>query len=189
MRLRAVELAKVLWDKLIRYALKFGVVGLVGYVVDVGIFNLLRLGVAGEGHFFQGPIGAKIVAVTIATLLTWFGNRFWTFREHRRKNYLLELFEFGAVAVGGLLISLLCLWVSHYVLGFTSLLADNISTNVVGLFLSTAFRFLMYRYWVYGHHRKDGLMAMQHKGEAAARAIFEDEEFASEEASVEYRRR
>ncbi len=174
-----------MWDKLVRYALKFGVVGLVGYITDVGIFNLLRVGVVGEDHFFQGPIGAKIASVTIATLVTWFGNRYWTFREHRRKNYMLELLEFSVVAVVGLLIGLLCLWVSHYVLGFDNLVADNIAANGVGLVLGTTFRFLMYRFWVFGHHRKDGLTARQHHAEAAALAIFEDERTASETADSE----
>ena len=177
-------LVQTLWDKLLRYALKFGVVGLLGYFIDVSIFNALRLGVFGEGHFAQGPIGAKIISVAIATLATWFGNRYWTFREHRRQNYLLELFEFTVVAIGGLLISLLCLWISHYLLGFTTLLADNISTNVIGLFLSTAFRFLLYRFWVFSHHRKDGLTANSHHAEAAALAIFEDEQTASATAAT-----
>jgi putative flippase GtrA len=179
---RLVAFARLIWDKLVRYALKFGVVGLIGYVVDVGLFNLLRLGAFGEGHFWQGPIGAKIVSVSVAVVITWFGNRFWTFREHRRKNYLLELLEFSAVAIGGLLIGLLCLWVSHYVLGFDNIVADNIAGNVVGLVLGTTFRFLLYRFWVYGHHRKDGLSAREHKAEAAALAIFEDDAEASRDA-------
>nr|WP_196826671.1 GtrA family protein [Frigoribacterium sp. CG_9.8] len=149
--------ARLLYEKLLRYVLKFGIVGLAGYVVDVGLFNLLRVGVFGDDHFFQGPIGAKIISAGVATIATWFGNRYWTFREHRRKNYLLELAEFSTVSVGGILIGLACLWVSHYLLGFTSLLADNISSNVVGLVLGTSFRFLLYRFWVYGHHRADGL--------------------------------
>lgn len=179
---RFVTLCGVLWEKLLRYALKFGVIGLFGFVVDVGIFNLLRLGLFGHGHFFQGPIGAKIISVAIATVVTWFGNRYWTFREHRRKNYLLELVEFSVVSVGGLLIGLLCLWVSHYLLGYTSLLADNISSNIVGLFLGTAFRFLLYRFWVYGHHRSDGLSVIQNKAMAAEAAIYEDDATASREA-------
>jgi putative flippase GtrA len=181
-RLRA--LIGFVWDRMIRYALKFGVVGLAGYVTDVGIFNLLRLGFAGEGHFLQQPIGAKIVSVAIATLVTWFGNRYWTFRAHRRKNFVLELFEFSAVAVGGLLIGLFCLWISHYVLGFDNIVADNVSANVIGLFLGTAFRFLLYRFWVYGHHRKDGLTASEHKTGAATMAIFEDESNASRDAEA-----
>jgi putative flippase GtrA len=179
---RLVDLVRVMWDKLVRYALKFGVVGFAGYIVDVGLFNLLRLGVFGEGHALQGPLGAKVLSVSVAVLVTWFGNRYWTFRDHRRKNYLLELGEFAAVAAGGLLIGLLCLWISHYVLGFDNLVADNIAANVVGLALGTAFRFFLYRFWVYGHHRKDGLSARQHKAEAAALAIFEDEAEASRDA-------
>jgi len=179
---RLVALARLTWNKLVRYALKFGIVGLIGYVVDVGLFNLLRLGVFGDGHFWQGPIGAKIVSVSVAVVITWFGNRLWTFREHRRKNYLLELLEFSAVAIGGLLIGLLCIWVSHYVLGFDNIVADNIAGNVVGLVLGTTFRFLLYRFWVYGHHRKDGLSAQEHKAEAAALAIFEDDAEASRDA-------
>lgn len=146
-------------DLLLRHAVKFGIVGLVGYIIDVGIFNALRLGVLGDDHFFQEPIGAKIASVTVATLVTWFGNRYWTFRENRRKNFMLEFVEFCAIAIVGMGISLVCLYVSHYLLGFTSLLADNISTNVVGLLLATTFRFLMYRFWVYGDHRPDGLAA------------------------------
>ncbi len=173
---RLYDFARLMWDKLVRYALKFGVVGLVGFFTDITIFNVLRISV------FDEPIVPKIISVTIATLVTWFGNRYWTFREHRRKNYLLELLEFGAVAVGGLLIGLLCLWVSHYVLGFDNIVADNIAGNGVGLVLGTSFRFLLYRFWVYGHHRKDGLSAQDHKAEAAALAIFEDDAEASRDA-------
>ena len=40
--------AKV-WHQVILYALKFGAVGLVGLAVDIGIFNALLLGLAGDG--------------------------------------------------------------------------------------------------------------------------------------------
>jgi putative flippase GtrA len=147
------------YTRILRYALKFGVVGLIGYFIDVGIFNLLSLDILKWGGFFESPIGAKIVSVTVSTIATWFGNRYWTFREHRRQNFLLEFAEFAAIAVAGLGISLACLYISHYVFGYRSLLADNISANVIGLFIATAFRFLMYRYWVYGPNRRDGLAA------------------------------
>ena len=154
-----------LYERLIRYALKFGVIGIMGFLIDFGLFNLLSLGFFGNDHFFQGPIGAKIVSVTVATLATWFGNRFWTFREHRRQNFLLELLEFVSIAAVGMGISLLCLWISHYLLGYDNLVADNISANVIGLGIATAFRFLMYRFWVYGHHRSDGLAARRRREE------------------------
>lgn len=172
---------KYVYERLLLYAVKFGVVGLIGYVIDVGIFNFLRLGFFGSDHFWQGPLGAKIISVTIATLATWFGNRYWTFREDRRQHFMVELLEFSAIAAVGMGISLLFLFVSHYVLGYTSLVADNISTNVIGLFFATAFRFLLYRYWVYGHNRADGLAAIARR-EAAARKMAEA---SSEAASFE----
>jgi hypothetical protein len=48
-----------------------------------------------------------------------------------------------------MVIALLCLWVSHYVLGYESALADNISANVIGLVLGTTFRFWSYHNWVF----------------------------------------
>ena len=143
--------------QLLAYALKFGVVGLVCFVIDVGIFNLLRSGALGHGHFFAGPVGAKIASAVISTVIAWLANRFWTFRQRRRSDVGLEFLEFGAVGAVGIGIGVACVAVSHYVLGFTSLLADNIAANVVGLVLGTTFRFLMYRYWVFGSTRRKTL--------------------------------
>ena len=51
----------------------------------------------------------------------------------------------------GLGISLTILWFSHYVLGLTSPLADNISANIVGLGAGSLFRFWAYRRFVFTH--------------------------------------
>jgi putative flippase GtrA len=168
-----------LWHGLLAYVVKFGVVGLIGLVIDVTLFNLLRLGVFGEDHWAQSAIGAKTISTSVAIVFNWLGNRYWTFRAHRRRNYVREFLEYAIVSVGGMLISLGCLWITHHWLGYTSLLADNISTNVVGLALGTAFRFLLYRYWVYGHHRSDGLSNLD-RVEEAQRAIFEEPPGASD---------
>lgn len=146
--------------QLLGYALKFGVVGLSCFVIDVGIFNLLRAGVFGTGYFFAGPIGAKIVSSVISRVIAWLANRLWTFRTRRRSDVALEFVEFGVVGAVGIGIGVACVAVSHYVLGFTSLLADNIAANVVGLVLGTTFRFAMYRYWVFGSNRRRSLSAI-----------------------------
>ena len=49
----------------------------------------------------------------------------------------------------GLGFSVFTLWVSHDLLSLTSRLADNISANVVGLALGTAFRYWSYREFVF----------------------------------------
>ncbi len=128
---------------------RFGTVGLVGLVVDIGIFNLLRATVLSPEELHSGPFIAKVISTSIAIAVNWMGNRHWTFREYRRAELAREGLQFVAVSVGGMLIALACLWISHYALGFTSTLADNVSSNVIGLGLGTAFRFWLYRAWVF----------------------------------------
>jgi putative flippase GtrA len=138
---------------LIRQLATFGVVGLGGLVIDVGVFNLLRLTILSPEELHQGPFIAKVISTSLAILANWVGNRYWTFRHHRRAQLLREGVEFLAVSLGGMIVALGCLWVSHYLLGLTSPLADNISTNVVGLALGTIFRFTFYRLWVFNPER------------------------------------
>jgi len=128
---------------------RFGLVGLVGLGIDLLVFNALRLTVFDTATVEHGAFYAKIVSTSLAIIANWLGNRYWTFRHARRPHWVREGIEFAAVSVGGLIISLACLWVSHYLLGFTSILADNIATNFVGLGLGTIFRFTFYRLWVF----------------------------------------
>ncbi|TBN55933.1 GtrA family protein [Glaciihabitans arcticus] len=128
---------------------RFGLVGLVGLVIDVSVFNALVLTVLSADTLHEGPLVAKIISTSLAIVANWLGNRHWTFASVGRRHWLREGIEFAVVSVGGMLISLGCLWVSHYALGFTSVLADNIATNVIGLGLGTAFRFTLYRLWVF----------------------------------------
>jgi putative flippase GtrA len=132
---------------------KFGAVGAVGLVVDVTVFNLLRATVLSPEHLASGPIIAKVISTAIAILVNWVGNRFWTFGSQRTGRTVREGVEFFAVSIAGMGISVGCLWFSREVLGYTSLLADNIASNVIGLALGAAFRFLLYRYWVFAPSR------------------------------------
>ena len=128
---------------------RFGLVGLVGLGVDLLVFNVLRVTVLDPEVVVHGALWAKVISTTLAIITNWLGNRHWTFRQNRRQHWWREGIEFGLVSLGGMAISLFCLWFSHYVLGFTSLLADNIANNVFGLALGTAFRFTFYRLWVF----------------------------------------
>ncbi|GED09678.1 GtrA family protein [Cellulosimicrobium cellulans] len=144
----------------VRELAKFGSVGAVAYVVDLGLFNLLSFG-PGEllGH---KPLTAKIVSVTVATLVAWVGNRYWTFSARRTQARGRELAAFVVVNVGGMLIAVGCLAISTYALGLTSPLAKNVSANVVGLALGTAFRYVAYRRLVFtGDRAEDAPAAPQ----------------------------
>ena len=127
---------------LVRELMKFGVVGGIAFLVDVGVFNLLL-------HLTDKPLTSKTVSTVIATTVSYAGNRTWTFRRRSRSTVRREYLLFFLLNAVGLGIALACLGVSHYVLGFTSRLADNIAANVVGLALATSFRFWSYRRFVF----------------------------------------
>ena len=127
--------------------LRFGSVGAVAFVVDAGTFNLL---LHGPGPLLgDRPLTAKVLAVTVAMLVSWVGNRYWTFASRRTVGRVRELVVFAVVNLGGMVIAVGCLAVSRYLLGLTSPLADNIAANVVGLGLGTAFRYVAYRRLVF----------------------------------------
>ena len=137
---------------LVRELSKFGVVGFFALAVDVAGFNLLRFA-GGEGPLYEWPLAAKVLSAAAATVVSWVGNRYWTFRRHRRPAVHREFVLFVVVCVLGTALALMCLAISHYVLGFKSALADNVSANVIGLGLATAFRFWAYRTFVFNHGR------------------------------------
>ena len=154
-----------------RQLLSFALVGGVGFVVDVVIFNTLRTTVLDPHLVHSGPIIAKVISTSVAIGVNWIGNRLWTFRAERRLDVIREGIEFAGVSIIGAGIALACLWISHYLLGFTSILEDNIATNVIGLGLGTAFRFALYRWWVYSARRRPvGLGAGAGAGAAGAGA-------------------
>ncbi len=135
--------------RLVVDVLRFGTVGGVGFVVDIGLFNLLRATVLSGEHIPGAPVLAKAIAVTCAIGANWAGNRWWAFRDRRQSNVGREALLFIAASLAGSSVALLCLAISHYALHFTSLTADNISANVVGLALGSALRFFAVRRWVF----------------------------------------
>jgi putative flippase GtrA len=136
-------------DVVVREMMKFGAVGALAFVVDIGLFNLLRFGLGDGGPLESKPLTAKVVSATVATVVAWIGNRVWTFRHRRRHHPAHELALFVVFNVVGMLIALGCLAFSHYGLDLRTPQADNISANGVGLVLGTLFRFWAYRTFVF----------------------------------------
>ena len=131
-----------------REASAFLVVGVVALAVDIGLYNVL-VHAGDPGILAESPLTAKTLSVTASTTVAYVGNRFWTYRHRPRGGVAREyalFFVLSAIALG---IALACLAFSRYVLDLTSVLADNIAANVVGLALGTAFRFRSYRRWVF----------------------------------------
>lgn len=140
--MRALLAAYYRLGHLVRELMKFGVVGGVAFVVDIGLFNLLL-------HATDKPLTSKSISTVAATTVAYVGNRHWTFRRRDRSGVRREYTLFFLLNGVGLAIALTCLAISHYLLGFTGRLADNVAANGVGLALATTFRFWSYRRWVF----------------------------------------
>lgn len=137
-------------DVLVREMLKFGMVGAVAFVIDLGGYNLL---VFGPGQVFGAenldkPLTARVISASVATLVAWVGNRLWTFRHRRNRPAHHELGLFIGFNVAAMVIGVACLGFSRYVLDLHTQLADNV-TNILGIGLGTLFRFWTYRRFVF----------------------------------------
>lgn len=145
---------------------KFGLVGALAFVIDIGGMNLLTHTVL-EGRVTT----ARILSGVVATLFAWFGNRSWTFAHRRSRPAHHEVSLFFLVNGVALAISTLCLVVSHYGLDFTSRLADNAAT-IIGIGLGTLFRFWTYRRFVFAHEPMDvPTSPLNHEDDEGSRPI------------------
>ena len=121
---------------------KFGLVGGIGAVIDLGGAAYLH-GVAGIG-----PMVAKGLSITAATVVTYLGSRFWTFRHRVNQDVGRETLLFAALNVVGLAIAEAVIGFTHYGLGMHGTLAYN-AASVLGTGLGTIFRYFAYKKWVF----------------------------------------
>ncbi|HEX5496472.1 MAG TPA: GtrA family protein [Mycobacteriales bacterium] len=130
------------WQVLAKEVSAFGVVGAVNVVVDTGVFN--------ASHFWLGlgPTTSNVISTGIATTLSYFANRHWSFSHRARTGLRREYTLFFLLNAAALGMSLVCIDVTFYLLGLTSPLAVNVA-KLVGLGFGTVFRFWSYKRWVF----------------------------------------
>jgi putative flippase GtrA len=130
------------FKELIPELAKFGVVGLIGSVIDLGGADYLHV------HLGIGPMVAKALSITAATIVTYLGSRFWTFRHRVNQALMREGMLFVVLNVVGLVIAEAVIAFTTYGLDLKSELAYN-GASVVGTGLGTIFRYFSYKKWVF----------------------------------------
>jgi putative flippase GtrA len=130
-------------------AARYIFVGVTLVCIDFAIFNAIIVLESAAGHN-ANPLLAKTISQLLSIILAYFGHKYFTF-PHRQNNltFRQSFFPFIVVTGIGSLIALMSLWLSHYALGHASIMADNISANVVGQILGTSFRFFAHKRWVF----------------------------------------
>lgn len=127
----------------------FGIVGVLNFVIDMGLFNWLRSGL------LQDKITtATIVSGGVATVFAWIGNRYWTFRHRQNRPLHHEVVLF--FVVNGLALAATTAWVAfaHYVLGARGTMWENVH-KLIGIGIGTIIRFIAYRTVVFGEAAED----------------------------------
>ncbi len=119
---------------------KFLVVGAIGAVVTIVGAGLL--------HDVTGKYTAITISTIVATVVTYLGNRYWTFTHRQSQGTARDGTMFFVLNGVGLLIYYACIWLIQDVGGLKGKLWYYVAL-LVGTGLGTLFRFWSYRKWVW----------------------------------------
>lgn len=132
--------------------IKFLMVGGTTFVVTTVLFYVLKLTILSTK-----PVTANVIAVLVATILSYVLNREWAFQERGGREGTHEALLFFLISGIGLAINQIPLWMSSYVFDLrtpnvsltTENIADFISGMVLGTLLATVFRWWAFRRFVF----------------------------------------
>lgn len=156
---------------------KFGVVGVIGAIVDFGVLNVLRAmfldeSLAGQSTLLPllGEVDSASVFLSIAAgisfiaaiISNFFWNRFWTYPDSRTKSFRRQFAQFFLVNFLGIMIRIPIVGLTHVFFGrlisslyppmsrhTAALLGDNLSV-VLAVGIVMFWNFFVNRYWTYG---------------------------------------
>ncbi|MEV3990226.1 GtrA family protein [Streptomyces sp. NPDC049837] len=133
---------RVRLDQLVREIAKFGLVGGLGLLVNMAVFNLVR-------HTTEIPVvRASLIATVVAIAFNYVGFRYFTYRDRDKSGRTKELTLFLLFSLVGLVIENGVLYTATYGFGWDSPLQNNFF-KFFGIGVATLFRFWSYRTWVF----------------------------------------
>ena len=141
-----VALARAQYERfrsLIHEFAKFAVIGVAGVFITNAVYDLLYL------HLGLGPVTSTTIATIAATIASYLGNRYWSFRDRQRTGVVREIVIFTVLNGIGLLIQDATVAFNYYLLHLGhDKLAGFIALNA-GIVLATLWRFWSYRQFVW----------------------------------------
>jgi putative flippase GtrA len=120
----------------------FGVVGIVCFFIDLGVFQLLY------AHAGVGAVTSKFVSTVVSMTAAYYGHRHWSFSHRGRRGLRHEYVLFALINGTTLLLQLGIVALVRYPMGIDSALALQVA-NVFAIGTTTVIRYLSYRRWVF----------------------------------------
>ncbi|MFD6551752.1 GtrA family protein [Streptomyces sp. NPDC058398] len=124
---------------------RFSVVGGSGVVVNILFFNLALHGLT------WAPMAATVAASCVAMGTNYLGFRYFAYRDRasRTRRQIALFFAFSGLGVA---MESVLFYVGYHGLGMSGPLGSNIA-KALSIVLASAFRFVVYRTWVFQHAR------------------------------------
>jgi putative flippase GtrA len=119
---------------------KFGIVGGLGAVLQFTVQDTLHFKLG------MGALTAEFIGIMGGIVLTFFGNRYWTYRDRRShgREFIRESLLFVVMSILGTAIQLGLQAIVTYGFGFKDGLSYNLAT-AFGIAIATLFRLIAYR--------------------------------------------
>ena len=128
---------------------RFAIVGIIGSIVDFGVFNLLSI------VFLIPAVIASVISFILAVISNFIWNRLWTYPETRNIRVLKQLTQFSIVSLMGLLIRTpLFAWMEKVLIPIAEKFIPNILTpTIIGHNLALAIAIGVVLLWNYFANR------------------------------------
>lgn len=93
--------------------IKYGIVGILGTIIDFGILNFFIFAVGWSTPF--GKLAANVISTGVAIISNFVCHRAWTFPESQSRKKRTQLVQFTVVSLVGLLLNTAVFYLaSHY---------------------------------------------------------------------------
>lgn len=142
---------------------KFVVVGGIGFIVDFGLFNILRLiflALVPPSWNTVAVTTASTIAFLAAIISNFMWNRYWTYPDARGKSFRRQFAQFvvvnfAGIAIRGPIVYFTHKWFGDLVIAATDMskvageaVGDNLS-SVLAVGIVMFWNFFANRYWTY----------------------------------------
>jgi putative flippase GtrA len=144
---RMLDRLRASWRILLKEVAAFGLVGAVGFVIQIGLLYFFL-------HLGWGPLTSNGLAMVVAVAVTYVGNRYFSFSHRARTGLARETSIFFGINAIAFALSEAMVAIAAYPLGYKHHQHVIVGVTVLSIGIGTLFRFWSYKRFVFLHPDK-----------------------------------